>query len=81
MGLTANQLQAKLDDFLSRDPNMFEQRGSARQTVHHTPQIPAFAFQVRVDLELVSAISFDELKDVAILLVSMLLNFFFLRRL
>jgi hypothetical protein len=65
MGLTATQLQNKLDEFLSRDPNMFERKGSGRHPVH-TPQLPAFTFQVRADLELVSAISFDELLDVAI---------------
>ena len=33
----------------------------------YSPQLPCFAFQVRAELELVSAISFDELLDVAII--------------
>jgi hypothetical protein len=48
LGLTPIQLQAKLEEFLTRDPNMFERKGpgAARNPVH-TPQIPAFTFQVR----------------------------------
>ena len=46
MGLTPIQLQAKLDDFMSRDANMFD-RKSARQHPVQTPQLPVFTFQVR----------------------------------
>ena len=61
MGLTAAQLKSKLDDFLSRDEHMFERKAAGKYPGHHTPQIPAFTFQVRADFDLVSAISFDEL--------------------
>jgi len=46
MGLTATEQRAKLDEFLSRDSNMFESRGHPRPPFHQTPQIPAFTFQV-----------------------------------
>ena len=52
---------------LIRDPNMFEKKSRVRQ-IFHMPQIPAYALQVQADFELVSAISFDELSDVAIVL-------------